>query len=167
MLAWSGDRNGCPREKTVYALDLSGMYSGANATFKMLSNDFAVPNTTHTTFATSSSSMLTVYNESQTIFSASYSYGGYDFTFDGTNFYGFRVDGEGGYKYGWLKVTAEAGNSFTINSFGYNSNQNAAAVAGQGNVAGVPDSGPGIFGLALIGAGAAGVRLLRKLRAGK
>ena len=118
MLAWSGDRNGCPREKTVYALDLSGMYSGANATFKMLSNDFAVPNTTHTTFATSSSSMLTVYNESQTISSASYSYGEYDFTFDGTNFYGFRVDGEGGYKCGWLKVTAEAGNNFTINSYG-------------------------------------------------
>ena len=71
---------------------------------------------------------------------------------------------------GWFKVTIDGSSSFTLNSYGYNSTLNEAAIAGQGTVAGVagvPDSGPGIVGLALLGAGAAGMRLLRKLRAGK
>ena len=93
-----------------------------------------------------------------------YSAGASDSFFNGTNFYGFRVNGGGGYNYGWLKATAEAGNSFTINSYGYNSTANTGAIAGQGNVVGVPDSGPGLVGLALLGAGAAGMRLLRMLR---
>jgi hypothetical protein len=72
-----------------------------------------------------------------------------------------------GHTYGWLNITSFNTKSFTLNSYGYNSTLNEVAIAGQGSVAGVPDSGPGIVGLALIGAGAAGVRLLRKLRAGK
>jgi hypothetical protein len=71
-----------------------------------------------------------------------------------------------GHTYGWLNITSFNTKSFTLNSYGYNSTLNEAAIAGQGSVAGVPDSGPGIVGLALIGAGAAGVRLLRKLREG-
>ena len=82
---------------------------------------------------------------------------------------GFRVDhGGNDHTYGWLKGTHGTHlASFTLNSYGYNSTLNEAAIAGQGTVAGVPDSGPGIVGLALLGAGAAGMRLLRKLRAGK
>ena len=97
-------------------------------------------------------------------------------SFDGSVDYsslllGFRLDeGSSDYINGWLKVTIDGSSSFTLNSYGYNSTLNGAAIAGQGTVAGVagvPDSGPGIVGLALIGAGAAGVRLWRKLRAGK
>ena len=86
---------------------------------------------------------------------------------------GFRVyQGSGYHTYGWFNATINGSSSFTLNSYGYNSTPNVAAFAGQGNVAGapvagVPDTGPGIVGLALLGAGAAGVRLLRKLRAGK
>ena len=82
---------------------------------------------------------------------------------------GFRVDhGGNDHTYGWLKGTHGTHlASFTLSSYGYNSTRNESAIAGQGTVAGVPDSGPGIVGLALLGAGAAGVRLLRKLRAGK
>jgi hypothetical protein len=85
-----------------------------------------------------------------------------------TGLFGFRVDqGGGAYTYGWFKVYIDSASAFTLSSYGYNSTLNEVAIAGQGSVAGVPDSGPGIVGLALIGAGAAGVRLLRKLRAGK
>ena len=84
---------------------------------------------------------------------------------------GFRVNqGSSDYTNGWFKVTIDGSSSFTLNSYGYNSTLNEAAIAGQGTVAGVagvPDSGPGIVGLALLGAGAAGMRLLRKLRSGK
>ncbi|QXD32623.1 hypothetical protein [Candidatus Pelagisphaera phototrophica] len=86
---------------------------------------------------------------------------------------GFRINqGSSDYTNGWFKVTIDGTSSFTLNSYGYNSTLNGAAIAGQGTVAGapvagVPDTGPGIVGLALLGAGAAGVRLLRKLRAGK
>jgi hypothetical protein len=80
--------------------------------------------------------------------------------------FGFRVDqGSSNFTYGWLKTTFGS-SSFTLNSYGYNSTLNEAAIAGQGSSA-VPDSGPGVVGLALLGAGAAGMRLLRKLRAGK
>ena len=87
--------------------------------------------------------------------------------------FGFRVNQDSSdYTNGWFKVTIDGSSSFTLNSYGYNSTLNEAAIAGQGTVAGapvagVPDTGPGIVGLALLGAGAAGVRLLRKLRAGK
>ena len=156
------------QEKTDYTLDLSGIYSGANATLKMVSGEFRVTNGTHTSFAN--------YVSKLTEFSAGQSIGvgtGYydvgsaflrDLGFEGSNFYGFRVNEGGPYTYGWLKVSAEAGNTFTVSSYGYNSTLNSAALAGQGSVAGVPDSGPGFVGLALLGAGAAGVRLLRKLR---
>lgn len=81
--------------------------------------------------------------------------------------FGFRlVHGNSNYTYGWLKATFFSSSDMTLNSYGYNDTLNAAAVAGQGSSA-VPDSGPGVVGLALLGAGAAGVRLLRKLRAGK
>ena len=82
--------------------------------------------------------------------------------------FGFRVNqGPSDHTNGWFKVTIDGSSSFTLNSYGYNSTLNEAAIAGQGTVAGVagvPDSGPGIVGLALLGAGAAGMRLLRKLR---
>ena len=85
--------------------------------------------------------------------------------------FGFRVNqGEGDYTNGWFNLKIDDSSFFTLNSYGYNSTLNEAAIAGQGTVAGVtgvPDSGPGIVGLALLGAGAAGVRLLRKLRSGK
>ncbi|MBT3483382.1 MAG: hypothetical protein HN457_18345 [Opitutales bacterium] len=56
----------------------------------------------------------------------------------------------------------------TFRYWGYESVANTAVItqAGLGSSA-VPDSGPGVVGLALLGAGAAGMRLLRKLRAGK
>ena len=79
---------------------------------------------------------------------------------------GFRVyQGSGYHTYGWFNATINGSSSFTLNSYGYNSTPNVAAFAGQGSTSSqVPDSGPGIVGLALLGAGAAGVRLLRKLR---
>ena len=78
---------------------------------------------------------------------------------------GFRVDhGGNDHTYGWLKGTHGPHlASFTLSSYGYNSTQNEAAIAGQGSSA-VPDTGPGVVGIALLGAGAAGMRLLRKLR---
>ena len=80
--------------------------------------------------------------------------------------FGFRINqGSSDYTYGWVKATIGS-SSFTLNSYGYNSTLNESAIAGQGSSA-VPDSGPGVVGLALLGAGAAGMRLLRKLRAGK
>ena len=80
--------------------------------------------------------------------------------------FGFRIQqGSSDYTYGWVKATIGS-SSFTLNSYGYNDTLNEAAIAGQGSAA-VPDSGPGVVGLALLGAGAAGMRLLRKLRAGK
>ena len=85
-------------------------------------------------------------------------------SFSSVNLFGFRVNEGGGkdFTYGWFKVTGNS-STFTLNSYGYNSTLNAAATAGQGSSA-VPDSGPGIVGIALLGAGAAGMRLLRKLR---
>ena len=87
-------------------------------------------------------------------------------TWAGSSLYeGFRVLQEGGsYTYGWLNVDTDGIRNNSVRSYGYNSTLNEAAIAGQGAVS---DNGPGIFGIALIGAGAAGVRLWRKLRAGK
>ena len=83
--------------------------------------------------------------------------------------FGFRVNqGSSDHTNGWFKVTIDGSSSFTLNSYGYNSTLNGAAIAGQGSTSSqVPDTGPGIVGLALLGAGAAGMRFLRKLRAGK
>jgi hypothetical protein len=81
--------------------------------------------------------------------------------------FGFRLgQGVSDYTYGWLKASSGSFSSFTLNSYGYNDTLNEAAIAGVGSSA-VPDSGPGVVGLALLGAGATGMRLLRKLRAGK
>ena len=82
---------------------------------------------------------------------------------------GFRVDhGGNDHTYGWLKGTQGTHlASFTLSSYGYNSTLNEAAIAGQGSTSSqVPDTGPGFVGIALLGAGAAGMRLLRKLRVG-
>ena len=107
----------------------------------------------------------------------SWNFGGYLSSYTsslwGSYLFGFRVNQDSSdYTNGWFKVTIDGSSSFTLNSYGYNSTLNEAAIAGQGTVAGapvagVPDTGPGIVGLALLGAGAAGVRLLRKLRARK
>ena len=70
----------------------------------------------------------------------------------------------GGFYDGWLNVRAAAPNAFSLNSYGYNSTLNGVAYAGQGTVSSVPDSGPGVVGIALIAAVAAGIHLLRKLR---
>ncbi len=94
--------------------------------------------------------------------------GGTSSTSGSSFLFGFGVNqGSSGFTDGWFKVKFYGTSSFTLNSYGYNSTLNEAAIAGQGTVVGVtgvPDSGPGIVGLALLGAGAAGVRLLRKLR---
>ena len=80
--------------------------------------------------------------------------------------FGFRAhQGNRDFTYGCFKVTTISSSAFTLNSYGYNDSLNAPAIAGGSSA--VPDSGPGIVGLALLGAGAAGVRLLKKLRAGK
>ena len=139
----------------------------------MNGSEFRVTNTTHTSFAKLFGSKLGEFSAGAPIGSAGVGFGYAEpssgqflraETFHGNNFYGFRVNEAGPYTYGWLKVSAEAGNTFTVSSYGYNSTLNAQALTGQGSVAGVPDSGPGFVGLALLGAGAAGVRLLRKLR---
>ena len=161
------------QNKTEYTLDLSGIYPGSSTTFTQMRESLHIRNLTNTSFANSSNSLVEVFNANDSIFTDGGASGWssnlvYDLSFIGTKYYGFRVDQGGENKtYGWVRVTRESGNSFTLGSYGYNSTLNIAAVAGQGNVAGVPDSGPGIVGLALIGAGAAGVRLLRKLRVGE
>jgi len=151
-----------------YTLDLSGIYTGANATFQIANSNFGVASTTYTSFATFFSK-LQGFNDSSVIGSSR----GYLSAPNDTSqspgqlTLGFRVnEGSSGYTYGWVKTTIVSSNALTLDSYGYNSTLNEAAIAGKGSVAGVPDSGPGIAGLALIGAGAAGVRLLRKLRAG-
>ena len=87
-----------------------------------------------------------------------------------TTLFGFVVQhgimGGGDRTYGWFNVTMDGTSSFTLNSYGYNSKLNEAAIAGQDGSA-VPDTAPGFVGIALLGAGAAGMRLLRKLRASK
>ena len=117
------------------------------------------------------SSYLRSFSNGSTIIGPWAPLGGASSTSGSSFLFGFTVhQGLSGHTDGWFKVTIDGSSSFTLNSYGYNSTLNEAAIAGQGTVAGVagvPDSGPGIVGLALLGAGAAGVRLLRKLRAGK
>jgi hypothetical protein len=155
-----------------YTLDLSSIYTGADATFQMADGNFKVKSATHTSFGIQSAgtSKLKGYSSGTGIGSNEiYRSTTRDMLIFGNDpiTYGFRVN-EGGsdYTYGWFNMAKVNTNAFTLNSYGYNSTLNEAAIAGQGSVAGVPDSGPGIVGLALIGAGAAGVRLLRKLREG-
>ncbi|QXD32617.1 hypothetical protein [Candidatus Pelagisphaera phototrophica] len=117
------------------------------------------------------SSYLRSFSNGSTIRGPWYGIGGTSSAIGSSFLFGFTVhQGLSGHTDGWFKVTIDGTSSFTLNSYGYNSTLNGAAIAGQGTVAGVagvPDTGPGIVGLALLGAGAAGVRLLRKLRAGK
>ena len=118
--------------------------------------------------AVSSGSHLKAFADGAVV-GTSWNFGGSTSSTSGSSFlFGFTVhQGLSGHTDGWFKVTIDGSSSFTLNSYGYNSTLNGAAIAGQGTVAGVagvPDSGPGIVGLALLGAGAAGVRLLRKLR---
>ena len=113
------------------------------------------------------SSYLRSFSNGSTIIGPWARLGGASSTSGSSFLFGFTVHQGNGHTDGWFKVTIDGSSSFTLNSYGYNSTLNEAAIAGQGTVAGVtgvPDSGPGIVGLALLGAGAAGVRLLRKLR---
>jgi len=83
-------------------------------------------------------------------------------------FLGFRVPtGSSSYKYGYIQMDGSS-SAKTFRYWGYESVANTAVItqAGLGSSA-VPDTGPGFVGIALLGAGAAGMRLLRKLRAGK
>ena len=77
-------------------------------------------------------------------------------------FLGFRVQlGESSYKYGYIQMDGPS-SAKTFQYWGYESVANTAVIT---QSSAVPDSGPGVVGLALLGAGAAGMRLLRKLKA--
>ena len=158
------------QNKTNYTLDLSEIVSGASTELSLINtNDLYLKNNNLVSVVLShSGSKGERYLEE---FSSNQQITGYfdsddyrDQNFGGTNYYGFRVNGSGGYYNGWLNVQAASSNTFSLNSYGYNSTLNGAAYAGQGTVSSVPDSGPGVVGLALVAAGAAGIRLLRKLR---
>ena len=157
-----------------YQLDLGHIVTGASLRVGMSSSSFAYISSLVKASTVRDSSSLYSFASNQEI-SGSLK-GGLVWTGTGTSassmsytaaIFGFRVvHGNSNYTYGWLKATFFSSSSMTLNSYGYNDTLNAAAIAGQGSSA-VPDSGPGVVGLALLGAGAAGVRLLRKLRAGK
>ena len=154
---------------TNYTLDLGDISSGASTKLTLGGNDLYLSNNTLVSVALSASSSkfenyLREFSYSQQITGPFNPGDKYDNNFWGTNYYGFRVNGGGGYYNGWLNVQAAASNTFSLNSYGYNSTLNGTANAGLGTVSSVPDSGPGVVGLALIAAGAAGIRLLRKLR---
>jgi len=162
-----------------YTLNLNGIKSGASFTMSIRSTpasygSFITKSYSMTALPTTSGGRLTTFKTGSQIgpgdFSSFPSPFGYDYLSSGNEgLFGFRVDqGGSAYTYGWFKVYINSVSSFTLDSYGYNSTLNAAATVGQGSTSSqVPDSGPGIVGLALIGAGAAGVRLLRKLRAGE
>ena len=157
-----------------YTLDLSAIAPGASFRINLFSSSsssyqsLSVRNFNNTSIATTDGSTLRVYKTKETINASDFlsiPEGAWTNTLD--PILGFRVNqGGSNYTYGWLKTTFGSSSSFTLNSYGYNDTLNEAAIAGQGSSA-VPDSGPGVVGLALLGAGAAGMRLLRKLRAGK
>ena len=154
-----------------YTLDLGALRAGADLSL-VQSSAFgfsAVATKALVAVSSLSSNLLTFKSGSQIGASASWDLTGNNTSLSsGSHFFGFRVkQGFEGPMFGWFKATIVSSSAFTLNSYGYNSTVGAAATAGDGEVAGVPDSGPGIVGLALIGAGAAGVRLLRKLRAGE
>lgn len=158
-----------------YTLDLGEIVSGAKLDLSMSSSSLYISTYGNESVVVTDglgSNYLRVYDNGDNIvgklgksWSWNSGYGYYSMSSSGI--FGFRLDqGSSNYTYGWLKATFVSTSSFTLNSYGYNSTLNEAAIAGQGSSA-VPDSGPGVVGLALLGAGAAGVRLLRKLRAGK
>jgi len=152
-----------------YTLDLGALRIGAELYLSQSSYSFyAYGGKKGGEVARSSSSLWMFKNGSQIGASVSWGKSGYTSSLSSgsSGLFGFRLSlGGANYTYGWFKATIVSSSAFTLNSYGYNSTVNAAATAGGGDV--VPDSGPGIVGLALIGAGAAGVRLLRKLRAGE
>ena len=158
------------QNKTNYTLDLSEIVSGASTELSLINtNDLYLKNNTLVSVALSSSdskgeNYLEEFSNGQQI-TGPFDSGDYrDVNFGGGAYYGFRVNDSGGYYNGWLNVQAAASNTFSLNSYGYHSTLYGAANAGLGTVSSVPDSGPGVVGLALIAAGAAGIRLLRKLR---
>ena len=65
--------------------------------------------------------------------------------------------------FGYLQFDFDSAQTATVQHWGYESVFLTAVTTPAGSSS-VPDTGPGLFGLALLGAGAAGVRLLRKLR---
>ena len=67
------------------------------------------------------------------------------------------------WNFGYLQFDFDSAQTATVQHWGYESVFNAD-VTTPGGSSSVSDTGPGLFGLALLGAGAAGVRLLRKLR---
>ena len=161
--------------KSDYILDLSAIVPGARLELSASSSSFYLSTNGKESFVTSEglgSNDLRLYSSGDYIvgkLDESWSWNndsGYHYMSSSSGIFGFRLDqGSSNYTYGWLKATFVSSSAFTLNSYGYNDTLNEAAIAGQGSA--VPDSGPGVVGLALLGAGAAGMRLLRKLRAGK
>ncbi|QXD31245.1 hypothetical protein [Candidatus Pelagisphaera phototrophica] len=84
-----------------------------------------------------------------------------------TAYVGFRVPefSSSSFTYGYLQFDFDSSQNATVQHWGYESVVNTA-VTTPGGSSSVPDTGPGLFGIALLGAGAAGMRLLRKLRVG-
>ena len=87
-----------------------------------------------------------------------------------TAYMGFRVPefSSSSFTYGYLQFDFDSSQNATVQHWGYESVVNTAVTTTPGvSSSSVSDTGPGVFGLALLGAGAAGMRLLRNLRAGK
>ena len=86
-----------------------------------------------------------------------------------TAYMGFRVPefSSSSFTYGYLQFDFDSSQNATVQHWGYESVVNTAVTTTPGVSSSVSDTGPGVFGLALLGAGAAGMRLLRNLRAGK
>jgi hypothetical protein len=163
-------------DATDYTLDLSAITSDAylSITWSMSSFNLEGKSASVATSngESSSSSRLNNFDPGSSIGKDETEWQWFDITTssvwsDSSGIFGFRINqGGSNYTYGWLKATiGDSSSSFTLNSYGYNSTLNESAIAGGSSA--VPDSGPGVVGLALLGAGAAGMRLLRKLRAGK
>ena len=158
-----------------YTLDLSAIAPGTKLDLSMSSSSLYISTFGNESVVTTEgpgSNYLRVYDNGDNIvgklgksWSWNSGYGYYYMSSSSSGIFGFRLDqGSSNYTYGWLKATFVSSSALTLNSYGYNSTLNEAAIAGQGSSA-VPDSGPGVVGLALLGAGAAGMRLLRKLKA--
>ena len=86
-----------------------------------------------------------------------------------TAYMGFRVPefSSSSFTYGYLQFDFDSSQNATVQHWGYESVVNTAVTTPGGSSSSVTDTGPGVFGIALLGAGAAGMRLLRKLRASK
>jgi len=151
-------------------LHLSQFVSSSYSSYSSLSTWFGTQHGTVAVSSSSSSWLGSFVNGSTIGGQPDWFRGGYrslsSGSYSSSFLFGFRVNqGEGDYTNGWFNLKIDGSSSFTLNSYGYNSTLNEAAIAGQGSTSSqVPDSGPGIVGLALLGAGAAGIRLLRKLR---